>query len=293
LSPTHLYRGKQRQREATCETDTTYRPREATAETETVVDGEEVTPREVDSVLQSAIALANEDSMQYEYTHSPTVAGPSGTYRNPLRQDSVIPDDTRTQTQTNRSMPDIKTCRSRVTLHGNGAITQTHTETRHHRLELFSLLVSYLTGINEFEPNASTYDVEAEERMNFLLNHFSLSLADNQVHDDDAGLRALQTWMAMRHALSSFRHTTQYFGRPGEQWTEYLRGLDDVPCARAMLGYVDLQRECEVTMEGFDEELMGVFDRMTRVTGCIGVDSFQGVRKFNKALLEWFMERDV
>ena len=40
--------------------------------------------------------MACQDEMQYEYEDE-NAAGPSGTYLNPLRQDSVIPNDTQTQ----------------------------------------------------------------------------------------------------------------------------------------------------------------------------------------------------
>jgi hypothetical protein len=288
-------------------------PREATAETETVVDGEEVTPREVDSVLQSAIALANEDSMQYEY-HNP-VAGPSGTYRNPLRQDTVIPNDT--QTQTNTAGANMDSTRDQVALHKSrlgGAMSEgitqsliSHTsdpanwQQREYRRELFKLLVSYLNGIEQFRTDA--YDIEAEERMNFLLNQFWLSdteVLQARFGDDAARMQiALESWMSMRHRLSVFRGATGYFGRPREQWTEYLRHLDNIPSAQAMLAYVDLQGfvgsegECGYVVDTFDGDLARVFDALTRVARCNGPEAFRGVGEFNEALLEWFREGDM
>jgi hypothetical protein len=40
----------------------------------------------------------------------------------------------------------------------------------------------------------------------------------------------------------------------------------------------------------FDEDLARVFDALTRVPGCNGPEAFEGVRRYNEALLEWFRE---
>jgi hypothetical protein len=168
---------------------------------------------------------------------------------------------------------------------------------RKFRRELFKLLLSYLNGINQFSSDA--YDVEAEERMNLLLHQFWLSDTETRnarLGDDAARLQtALESWMSMRHRLSQFRSATGYFGRPGEQWTEYLRGMDDdVQSAQAMLAYVDLQGfvsregECEFVADTFDHDLARVFDALTMVAGCNGPEAFRGVQRYNKALLEWF-----
>ena len=103
----------------------------------------------------------------------------------------------------------------------------------------------------------------------------------------------------MRHRLGAFRSATGYFGWPGKQWTEFLRQLDDVPCAKAMIAYVDLQGlvgregECGYVADTFDRDLARVFDALTRVPGCDRPKAFEGVRKYNKVLLEWFREGDV
>ncbi|PZD29769.1 hypothetical protein A1F96_04893 [Pyrenophora tritici-repentis] len=172
---------------------------------------------------------------------------------------------------------------------------------REHRRELFELLLSYLNGTNQF--SSDSYDIDAEKRMDFLLNLFWLSDTEDlqaQLGDDTARLRvALESWMSMRHPLGAFRSATGYFGRPGEQWTEFLRHLDDVPSAKAMLAYVDLldfvgrEGECEYVADTFDEDLARVFDALTRVSGRNGPKAFESVRRYNQALLEWFWEMDV
>jgi hypothetical protein len=250
--------------------------------------------------------------MQYEY-HNPT-AGPSGTYRNPLRQNSVIPSDTQTQTDVTR--PDVEPTGGQVAHHENmmgGAMNEAITQSlvshnsdpanwqqRKYRRELFRLLISYLNGIEQFSSNS--YDVEAEERMNFLINQFWLSDTEAlqaRLGDDAAHLQiALESWMSMRHRLSQFRSATGYFGRPGEQWTEYLRHLDDIPNAQAMLAHVDLQGfvgregECGYVAESFDEDLARVFDALTMMTEYNGPEAFR-VRRYNEALLEWFRDGDL
>ncbi|EDU40194.1 conserved hypothetical protein [Pyrenophora tritici-repentis Pt-1C-BFP] len=257
-TPERLLFKTQRQRESTHDTDATWIPRETTAETETVVGGDEVTPGEVDSILQSAIAGANEDNMQYEY-HNQSAAGPSGTYRNPLRQDSVIPNDT--QQQNGTAQADVERTDGQGNISNSamsGALSNalerslmTHPsdsaswQQRKYRRELFKLLVSYLNGIEQF--SSENYDFTAEERMNFLLNQFWAGGDTEALHTklgSDNATRiqiALESWMNMRHRLSEFRSATGYFGRPGEQWTQFLRSTDDAPCAQAMIAFVDLQ----------------------------------------------------
>ncbi|XP_014550504.1 hypothetical protein COCVIDRAFT_31772 [Bipolaris victoriae FI3] len=88
-----------------------------------------------------------------------------------------------------------------------------------YRRELFKLLLSYLNGINEF--SSDSYDIDAEKRMNFLLDLFWLSDTEAlqaQLGDDTARIQtALKSWMSMRHHLGAFRRATGYFGWPGEQ----------------------------------------------------------------------------
>ncbi|CAA9958363.1 hypothetical protein PTMSG1_01924 [Pyrenophora teres f. maculata] len=312
--PERLLFRTQRQRESMHDTDATWVPRGTTAETETVVGGDEVTPGEVDSILQSAIAGQNEDNMQYEY-HNEPAAGPSGTYRNPPRQDSVIPNDTQ---------PQNVTAQTNVELTGNqgnivsstmsGALNNpsersliTHPpdsaswQQRKYRRELFKLLVSYLNGIEQF--SSDNYDFTAEERMNFLLNQFWAGGDTEALHTklgSDNATRiqiALESWMSMRHRLSEFRSATGYFGQPGEQWTQFLRSMDDAPCAQAMIAFVDLQDFVEsgdwrYVRGTFDDDLKTVFNVLTRMPWCDGPEAFRGVRRFNEALLEWFGDEE-
>ena len=138
--------------------------------------------------------------------------------------------------------------------------------------------------------------------MNFLLHLFWLSDTETlqaQVDDHLACVQiASKSWISMRHRLGAFRRATGYFGRPGEQWTEFLRHLDDVPSAYAMLAYVDLQGlegregEREYVADTFDEDLARVFDALTRVSGRDEPKAFEGVKRYNEALLEWFWEQD-
>lgn len=269
----------------------------------------------VDSMLQSAIAVANEDNMQYEYRNH-SAAGPSGTYRNPHRQDSVIPNDPQPHNEvarTNVERTDGQINISDKTMSGafyealkRSFITHTSDsaswQQREYRRELFKLLISYLNGINEF--SSDSYDFTAEERMNLLLNQFWVSngmeaLQTTLGSDNATRIQiALESWMGMRHRLSEFRSATGYFGRPGEQWTQYLRSLDDTPCAQAMLAFVDLQGfvesegEWRYVKETFDNDLKTVFNALTRIPWCDGPEAFRGVWKFNQALLEWFGDEE-
>jgi hypothetical protein len=87
-----------------------------------------------------------------------------------------------------------------------------------YRRELFKLLVSYLNGNNQF--SSDSYDIDAEKRMNFLLNLFWLGDTEAlqaQLGNDTARIQiALKSWMSMRHRLGAFRRATGYFGWPGE-----------------------------------------------------------------------------
>lgn len=80
---------------------------------------------------------------------------------------------------------------------------------------------------------------------------------------------------------------------------EFLRHLDDVPSAHAILAYIDLQGfvgregECGYVVDTFDEDLARVFDALTRVPERNGPKAFEGVRRYNESLLEWFREGAV
>ncbi|KAF2023100.1 hypothetical protein EK21DRAFT_119081 [Setomelanomma holmii] len=169
---------------------------------------------------------------------------------------------------------------------------------REYRRELFKLLVSYLNGINQF--SSDSYDIDAEKQMDFLLNLLRFSDTEAlraQLGVDTARVQiALESWMSMRRRLGAFRSATGYFGWPGEQWAEFLRHLDTVPSAQAILAYVDLQGregECGYVADTFDEDLARVFDALTRVPGRNGPKAFESVGRYNEVLLDWFREWDV
>jgi hypothetical protein len=248
--------------------------------------------------------------MQYEYEDE-TAAGPSGTYRNPLRQDSVIPNDTQVapdtieagtrpssgQPRQHEDEPSDALTDAIIRSLISDPSPATTRQTRAYRLELCKLLVSYLNSIEQFDP--SCYDCAAEERMDLLLNQFRCTdadtwPADHNDNDSDSAIRmhlAFEKWMGMRHRLAAFRNATGYFGPPGRQWEGFLRGLDDVPFAKAILAFLELKGDGgrdSGAGYGFDDDLMAMFYGLTRVEGCMGPEAFKGVRKFNEGLVEWF-----
>lgn len=182
---------------------------------------------------------------------SPT-AGPSGTYRNPYTQDSVIPrgtEEDESQLAFDRAVPQNHIIAETPTPSEVGSRASTPdrddvdvseltsnrvTKFRH---ELFKLLLSHLNSINQFSPDA--YNPETEERMNTLLCEFWLydtEIIRARLGDRFPEVRAAwQRWMCMRRALSDFQHTTRYYGNPGEDWKEHLRRLDTVSHAKASI----------------------------------------------------------
>jgi len=238
---------------------------------------------------------------------SPT-AGPSGTYRNPQRQDSVIPPSTQ------QGAEDLEVDHPPHHHHGafnangdmwrsawmsslNVDVTKIETwQEKQHRMELFKLLLSYLNSINQFSPES--YEPEAEERMNHLLNH--LWINDAEALRSSAGDRfpalqaAWERWMSMRHLLAEFQRTTGYFGKPGDDWKEHLRRMDRVAHAKASIAFVDLKSFASgpgSALDGettFNDDLVAVFDLLTQVEGCNGVEEFDALRPYNEGLMEWF-----
>jgi hypothetical protein len=238
---------------------------------------------------------------------SPT-AGPSGTYHNPQRQDSVIPPNTQNDAdicETNQTMhqqdrassPDTDLWRSASVSNAYEDVSRLDKwQEKQLRNELFKLLLSFLNRINQF--GADSGGSEAEEKMNSLLYQFWVNDAEVlrlKVGDNFTRLRfALERWMNMRHLMAEFRRTSKYFGRPGIDWKEHLRRLDHVAHAKASIAFVelssfantgDLKRSTETT---FDSDLATVFDLLTQVEECTGVEEFGALRLYNKDLLEWF-----
>jgi hypothetical protein len=58
-------------------------------------------------------------------------------------------------------------------------------------------------------------------------------------------------------------------------------------------GFVGREGECEYVADTFDWDLARVFDALTRVPGCNGPEAFEGMRRYNEALLEWYREGNV
>jgi hypothetical protein len=252
------------------------------------------------------VGISNDEEISRS-TRSPT-AGPSGTYRNLQRHDSVILPSTQPNEscyQANKTLP---------TFHGlldstKGIWQSTSVPTseidvyklekwqeKPFRMDLFKLLLSYLNGLNQF--STVFYEPEAEDRMNHLLDQF-------WKHDEET-IRSrmvirfpeLQTawhgWAIMRHQLAKFQRTTGYFGRPGNDWKEHLRKMDSVTHAKASIAFVDFKSfpsAGALATDGgsqFDDDIMTVFDSLTQVEGCDGVGEFQALRVYNEGLLGWF-----
>jgi hypothetical protein len=229
---------------------------------------------------------------------SPT-AGPSGTYRNPLRLDSVIPHSPPHHTELCETDqiphdPQSTTTLASAPSHQTELSTLSALQVNKLRHELFKLLLSYLNNINQFAH--TSYESSAESRLEDLLYQFW--------HHDAEAIRAhfgprttdvqatWQRWMHMRYTLNEFQCTTGFFGKPGDEWREHLRGMDRVARAKASIAFVDL-KSCEGVEGGLeeraDEDLAVVFDLMTCVEGCNGVEEFGALRVYNEGLREWFM----
>jgi hypothetical protein len=247
--------------------------------------------------------MRSDDESRYPL-RSPT-AGPSGTYHNPQRQDSVIPP---TQSDAQDSQQDLDQDQVRIHNTGNGlgraeVILQPDIdmsklngwEEKHLRGELFKLLLSCLNEINQFSMDA--YKSDAEERMNHLLYQFWTN--DREVLRCRLGERfsdveaALESWMSMRHRLAEFRSVTRYRGKPGDDWKEHLRQMGTVSRAQASIAFVEMRNastreELSTTELSFNNDLAMLFDNLTQVEGCNGEEEFGGLRWYNGALLEWF-----
>ncbi|KAJ4367326.1 hypothetical protein N0V83_006907 [Neocucurbitaria cava] len=282
-------------------------PRGVTAETETIADDDEAAADAIDQVIH--FPFLSEASIPFRYENLPT-AGPSGTYRNPFRRDSVIPD-----AQNDKDGASPEPIESRTTLGvvvDSSAFNDTAAippriispspqtwQGKQHRRELFTLLLSYLNGINQFGPDS--YDTNAEERMDSLLIQL-WALNEKQLRselgNDFVRLdTALRGWMDMRKRLVAFQTSTGYLEQPGEPWRAYLRRMLDIS-GRAQLCIAFSELQAPWSDEGglqyvdrsFDEDLETVFDLLTRVKGCNGAEEFKAIRVFNEALLGWFRD---
>jgi hypothetical protein len=245
------------------------------------------------------IAIDQEASRAFR---SPT-AGPSGTYRNPQRQDSVTPPST--QYSANNSANDQFSAQISGRRFWHSSLMPTTQldvselgtwQGKQLRIELFKLLLSHLNGINQF--HAETYEPESEDRMNSLLYQFWVNDAGtlrSQVGDRfDSLQNALENWMNMRHILTKFQRITGYFGRPGDKWREHLRRMDRVPHAKASIAFVDLKSSAGMSGlvlcggPSFANDLATVFDLLTQVDGCNGEEEFGALHAYNEELRDWF-----
>lgn len=238
---------------------------------------------------------------------SPTT-GTSGTYCNPYTQDSVIPrgtEEDESQIAFDRAVPENHIIAETPTpseIGSNASAPErgdvdvselAPVQVTRLRNELFKLLLSYLNSINQFSPD--TYKPEAEQRMNNLLDQFWLHdidlicgrFGDRYTHVQTAW----QRWMSIRRALSDFQHIAEYYGHPGDGWKRHLRRLDTISHAKASIAYVDFQSSIGDGGD-FDERLNDnlaiVFDIMTQIGGCNGVEEFGAVERYNESLLMWF-----
>ncbi|KAH7080275.1 hypothetical protein BKA63DRAFT_506082 [Paraphoma chrysanthemicola] len=280
--------------------------RESTVESETTVMDPDQVMRETDEFLLMDIQA--DDINDTSRVLRSATAGPSGTYQNPLTQDSVIPSNTQDDADVcaTDGSPDQRAMASSfnpelwrpasVSNVSNDISRLATWQKRQLRDELFKLLVAYLVGIEPFE--ASSYESAAEEKMNGLLYQFWVNDGDTlrlEIGDKFANLAiAFERWMGMRHLLAEFRRVSKYSGRTGPDWQEYLRRLDHVAHAKASIAFVKLSSLANTRHpEGsiattFDSDLATLFDLLTQVKGCNGVEEFQAVQSYNKDLLEWF-----
>jgi hypothetical protein len=255
----------------------------------------------------SDIGISNDEASRTVRT---STAGPSGTYRSFQRHDSVIPLSTQPDGSQSQADQDLHSPNNAAdTTRGIWQTTSVPTphievsklnnwQEKQLRMELFKLLQLYLNGLDQFD--AESYEPEAEERMNHLLYQFWIN--DSETLRAKVGMRfpelqtAWECWINMRHQLSEFQRSTGYFGgRLGDDWKEHLRTMDCVDRAKACIAFVDLKSfaggEALTTHTGlqFDNDIATVFDLVTQVEGCNGVEEFEeALRVYNEGLLEWF-----
>lgn len=164
------------------------------------------------------------------------------------------------------------------------------------RMKLFKLLLSFLNGINQFV--AETYEHEAEDTLNQLLFHFWIKDAEairyELGNDFEEVENIWEHWTNIRFLLAEFQRTTGYFGRPGDSWKEHLRQMERVDHAKASIAFIDMksavanQGFASIVLPDFNDRLATIFDLLTQVEGCNGVEEFGALATYNSELLEWF-----
>lgn len=232
---------------------------------------------------------------------SPT-AGPSGTFRYRQTQDSVIPPsrDGSYHVQADHNASDTNCSIAQQTPNAGTLLSTSDLEdwqVRKLRMELFELLLSFLHGINQFSTEA--YDELAEERMMQLLHGFWVIDIDNirlEYSEDFVDVENAWTrWKSMHNLVADFRRSTGYHGEPGDEWIEYLRGMKGVDHANSSIALIRMQR---VGIEGgfekdlgskFDGRLAIIFNSLTQIKHCTGVEEFHAIKQYNKKLLRWFL----
>lgn len=240
--------------------------------------------------------------------HGPIAVGVPYVSLSAPRQDSVIPNET----QGNLSPPVLQSAQGTPVLMSNlnGILSQhainaeiPNLDPRRQgqlRRELFKLLLSYLNDINQFQSRRQ--DHSSEQRLDALLWNFWIDDAESlqsRIGGRFARLDvAFRAWLDMRSRVTEFQTTTGYFGQSGEEWTAYLRNITErQDHAQACIAFVKLKdmsgeehREAvpQIDKATLNKDLAMVFDFLTNIQGCNGVEAFEGLTAFNEALLRWF-----
>ncbi len=262
------------------------------------------TERFVDLIFNPS--ATNNDGQQNEHLAQPT-AGPSGTYNLHRRQDSVIPDTQNEATQAlleSFRLPSASNSGNDTELQHREQTTTVmmnsdEVYTKLKRIELFSLLLSFLNGINEFSNNS--YNPDAETKMNELIDELFANdkeeLRKRLGNDFERLHRALLNWINMRNRLTYFRSLTDYSGLPGADWKAHLRGMNDARSrAQACIAFNNMKavelEDPSMFTDAFDEDLAQIFDLLTRVKGCNGAEEFKAIQAYNGTLSEWIKEEE-
>ncbi|ORY02348.1 hypothetical protein BCR34DRAFT_574164 [Clohesyomyces aquaticus] len=163
------------------------------------------------------------------------------------------------------------------------------------RRELFKLLLARLSNLNQFCPDLDHR--QAEERLDQLLYQFWYNDSGNlhKCHGDGfVRLHvAFESWMQMRASLDVFQRDTGYYSNPGEEWQGYLRSMSSIERrSQACIALMDLRDSVKdlgtFQRETLNGDLATVFDELTKVPDCTGVEAFGGIAAFNQRLLAWF-----
>ncbi|KAH8727471.1 hypothetical protein GQ44DRAFT_757878 [Phaeosphaeriaceae sp. PMI808] len=303
LLPTNLE--PQQCREYICNTEgTSQQLRETRFESETVFDPDEVMAN-TQEIIWDGLITFHDNSIR-----SP-VAVPLGSHQHSQtqpseRQDSVIPYNIQHNTEQSEIDQNLH-CQDDAQLISTQLVhhmSHSHVsrleywQERKLRTELYKLLISFLNGINQFDSEA--YEPLAEERMDNLLRQFWDHDADRLRSEVGENIMRLQAawghWMDMRIVLKKFQRDAGYIGKPGDDWKAELRRMGRVPRAQASIAFVDLKMksglmidECVLQVDPtFDDDLKIIFDLLTQVDGCNGIEEFAALSLYNKGLLEWF-----